>query len=135
MELMNLLLDAMNNNNNHNSHNRSHNHNNHHGQNSKQSIDRRSLQGLALIYGNIGASKVIDQRYPETLSTRDALRGQLPLHIACHTGMMIEDDETDDFDDDGFSITTGATGRSSVTEQCDGAVSFDANDESIDKRN
>jgi hypothetical protein len=98
MELMNLLLDAIEESN----------------SGTNVIVDGGRILGLALIYGNVGASRVIIQRYPESLFYRDLLRGQLPLHIACHVGMMVEDDDQDDYDEDGFSIRTGATGRSSV---------------------
>jgi len=114
MELMNLLLDAMEENNRY-YYNTATNSNNNNP--SRNTIDGGRILNLALIYGNVGASRVIVKRFPETLSTRDYLRGQLPLHVACHIGMMVEDEDDEDFDEDGFSITTGATGatgRSSV---------------------
>ena len=98
MELMNLLLDAIEDSN----------------KNANAEVDGRRILGLALIYGNLGASRVIIERYPEALVTRDFLRGQIPLHVACHVGMMVEDDDDDYYDEDGFSISTSATGRSSI---------------------
>ena len=78
-------------------------------------VDGRRILDLALIYGNVGAARAIIQRYPECLDTRDILRGQLPLHVACHVGMMVEDDY-DDYDD-GMSVATGTTGRSSIVRR------------------
>jgi hypothetical protein len=67
MELMHLLIDAI---------EESHNH-----KTGLPAVDGRRILDLALIYGNVGASRVIVERYPESLKTRDFLRGQLPLHM------------------------------------------------------
>ena len=104
-ELMNMLLDAV------------EESNYAHHNNKENIVDGRRILELALIYGNVGASRAIVQRYPQSLQMSDNLRGQIPLHIACHVGMMVEDDDNDDDGadcDDGISIATGATGRSSI---------------------
>ncbi len=80
---------------------------------------QRRILDLALIHGNVGAASAIIQRYPDCLHTRDILRGQIPLHVACHNGMMVEDDYEEHllYEDDGMSIATGATGKSSIVRR------------------
>ena len=108
-ELMGMLLDAI---------EESHYNTNHHNHN-VDAVDGKRILDLALIYGNVGASRAILQRYPHALQMKDHLRGQIPLHVACHVGMMIEDEhenENSDYDDSNSTATgmTNATGRSSV---------------------
>jgi hypothetical protein len=46
-------------------------------------VDGRRLIEMSIWYGNIAAVRVIIERFPEALGTKDAIKGQLPLHVAC----------------------------------------------------
>lgn len=46
-------------------------------------VDGRRLIEMSIWYGNIAAVRVIIERFPEALGMKDAIKGQLPLHVAC----------------------------------------------------
>jgi len=114
IQLMNILLDAIEDYNYNNDSNHNHNHNDDDDAAATEVkvkhkvVDGRRILGLALIYGNVGATRVLIQRYPQALAIKDALRGQLPLHVACDTEMIVDDEEDDEEDDHNGNVNVNA---------------------------